>query len=312
MIDPANAPTRQRRLTDSLAARQIRQPAHSIQDGICGPINMIIGTTADQMCRRCGACPWNCQSGDQDGDISSPPSHDILLFSRTGSQPLISLSLTHTIPALSCFFAWFDPLEQSPVGRRWRIKKGSRGPEGAKGDLEIQIGENKYVALPPSFFLLLWLMYPGSNFHNPPSFFLPWLQLFGLCYSHCSVLFFFLLFQLPLFSSSSSSSSSPLRYSRSGNAATLARLTNVESSPFFLRPSSDQQRADSLGFLGCVENGPSVYSGDPGVWRVGCLVGWPVLGSAGLLRTALPFPCLDSSVSGLAVGGKMGGGQLAG
>ena len=153
--------------------------------------------------------------------------------------------------------------------------------------------------------LLLWLMYPGSNFHNPPSFFLPWLQSFGLGYSVLSFssysnfpCFFFFFFSPPLF---------PFWECRDSCSSHQRRVQS-----FFWRPSSDQQRADSLGFLGCVENGPSVYSGDPGVWRVGCLVGWPVLGSAGLLRTALPFPCLDSSVSGLAVAGKMGGGQLAG
>lgn len=113
-------------------------------------------------------------------------------------------------------------------------------------------------------------MYPGSNFHNPPSFFLPWLQLFGLCYSHCSVLFFFLLFQLPLFFSSSS----PLRYSRSGNAATLARLTNVESSPFFCAPARTSSVPTAWDFWGVWKMARQFIVGTQGfgewaVWLVG-------------------------------------------
>lgn len=102
-----------------------------------------------------------------------------------------------------------------------------------------------------------------QNFHCP-SFFFSWLQS-CLCHSHFLSLFFSDYFPFPgLFFSFS-----PLRVSRSGNAATLARLTNVESSLF---PSSDQQRADSLD-LG-VWKWPSAIVGTQGCLEGGC---WPVL-----------------------------------
>lgn len=101
-----------------------------------------------------------------------------------------------------------------------------------------------------------------QNFHCPSFFFLGCSLVFvTLTFS----LFFLLL--LPL--SRIIFSFSPLRYSRSGNAATLARLTNVESSLF---PSSDQQRADSLD-LG-LWKWPSAIVGIQGCLEGGC---WPVL-----------------------------------
>ena len=106
-----------------------------------------------------------------------------------------------------------------------------------------------FVFCPVYVFLLLWFSFPGSNFHSPSFFFLGCLS--GLCYSQRLFFLLFLFLDFFLFL---------LRYSRSGNAATLARLTNVESSVF---PSSDQQRADSLD-LG-VGNGRQLEWGPRGL-----------------------------------------------
>lgn len=121
------------------------------------------------------------------------------------------------------------------------------------------------------FSLLLWFSFRDQNFHCPSFFFLgcSLVVFITLTFSH----FFSYYFSFP----GLSFSFSPLRYSRSGNAATLARLTNVESSLF---PSSDQQRADSLD-LG-VWKWPSAIVGTQGCLEGGC---WPVLVRGGR-RTA--------------------------
>lgn len=113
------------------------------------------------------------------------------------------------------------------------------------------------------YILLLWFSSPGSKL--PLSFlFLLLAAVLSLSLS-LSLSFFSDYFPFPgLFFSFS-----PLRVSRSGDAATLARLTNVESSLF---PSSDQQRADSLD-LG-VWKWPSAIVGTQGCLEGGC---WPVL-----------------------------------
>lgn len=153
MIDPAiHQPTKQRRGTDGqsdqtaslldeyvnphTASRMFSMRTNQSVEYFYPPCEVIGDNCRPSCVVDCGrslswpspvqSCSWNCPSGDQDGDIFCSPSHTLSHFlQQLISTPILfSVSLTYNPwPGLSCFFARFDPLDQFPVGRRWRIKK---------------------------------------------------------------------------------------------------------------------------------------------------------------------------------------------
>lgn len=208
-------------------------------------------------------------------------------FSRSlslspGSSNPASLGLTHTLTLfLNGGLASFLGSTRWTISRWSSLKnKEVGGPEGAKGDLEIQVGggslvvPNVWMWLPSFVFLsriscCFGLVSRDQNFHCP-SFFFSWLQS-CLCHSHFLSLFSlitspfpdcFFLFSPPCF---------PFWECRDSCSSHQCRVQSFSQ----LGPAACRQ----LG-SGGVEV-PVSYSGDPGVFGGGLLAR---LGSAGDAR----------------------------